>query len=92
MSSKNLVRRVARLEAWLTPTNDNEQVLRIIFTTVGKPDEIIELRGIEPVGRRRSWQRKVDAIDDNQCYSFGPGAFQDPYNLSPLFWIPKESR
>jgi len=52
MSTKSLVRRLTRLESSLTPTSDNERVLTIIVTTVGKPPKIIELRGIPSNGRR----------------------------------------
>jgi hypothetical protein len=52
----NLVRRLERLEAELSP-GDDKPVLRILLTCVGQPDQIIEVRGTEPTGRRRPWER-----------------------------------
>jgi hypothetical protein len=57
MASRNLSRRLERLEASLTPTSDPPG-LTIIVTGPGETDEIIEVRGTEPTGRRRPWQRK----------------------------------
>jgi hypothetical protein len=57
MSSRNLSRRLERLEAELAPPSD-EPALTIVVTSPGEPDEIIEVRGTEPTGRRRPWQRK----------------------------------
>ena len=54
MIARNLARRLERLEAELTPPSD-PRVLKIRVTSVGEPDEIIELRLPEPYGRRRSW-------------------------------------
>jgi len=51
----NLVRRLKRLEAELTPGNDRP-ALTILLTSVGQPNQIIEVRGTEPTGRRRPWQ------------------------------------
>jgi hypothetical protein len=61
MSSKNLVRRLAQLEAELTPSPDDERVLKIIVSRIGEPDRIIELRGIEPNRRRTSPMRRTPA-------------------------------
>jgi hypothetical protein len=55
MITRNLARRLGRLEAELTPSS-NERVLTIVVTSVGMPDEIIELRFNPPNDRRR--QRK----------------------------------
>jgi hypothetical protein len=57
MPSRNLTRRLDRLEAELAPPSDKPG-LTIIVTGPGETDEIIEVRGIEPTGRRRPWQRK----------------------------------
>jgi hypothetical protein len=45
-----------RIEAELTPSS-HEPVLTIVLTSPGEPDEIIELRGVGPNGRRppRQW-------------------------------------
>ena len=57
MSSKNLIRRLERLEARLTPSSDDGRVLKITLTRIGEPDEVFELRGIKPNDRRRPrWQ------------------------------------
>lgn len=53
MLKRNLARRLERLEAEITPSSDNEQVLTITVKRIGGPTRIIELRGIEPQGRRR---------------------------------------
>jgi len=50
--SLNLTRRLERLEAELAPPTD-EPALTILLTSPGRPDEIIEVRGTEPVDRRR---------------------------------------
>ena len=50
----NLSRRLERLEAELTPSSD-EPALTIVVTSVGKPDEIIEVRGPERKGLRPPW-------------------------------------
>jgi len=57
MSSRNLARRLGRLEAELAPPSE-EQVVMIIVTSPGRPDEIKELRFPVPQGRRRRWQSK----------------------------------
>ena len=49
MITRNLARRLERLEVELTPSGD-EPVLTIIVTSPGEPNEIIELRGVEPTG------------------------------------------
>jgi hypothetical protein len=49
---KTIDRRICKLEAELTPSSD-EPVLTIVVKSPGEPDEIIELRGVEPNGRRR---------------------------------------
>jgi hypothetical protein len=56
MPSRNLTRRLERLEAELAPLSD-EPALTIVVTCVGQPDRIIEVHGTEPTGRRRPWQR-----------------------------------
>ena len=56
MASKNLIRRLDRLEAELAPPSD-EPVLRIVVTSPGEPDEIIEVRKAQSIGQRRPWQR-----------------------------------
>ena len=56
MSSKNLSRRLERLEAELAPARDPE-VLKITVTRIGAPDRTIELQLKKPTGRRRPWQR-----------------------------------
>jgi hypothetical protein len=48
--------RFSRSAKTLVPPSD-EPALTIVVTCVGKPDKIIEVRGIEPTGRRRPWQR-----------------------------------
>ena len=48
----NLQRWLKKLEAWLTPTSDNQGALTIVVMSIGEPDEIIELRGLKPIGRR----------------------------------------
>jgi hypothetical protein len=66
MSSRNIARRLECLEAELAPPGD-EPVLTIVVTCVGEPDQIIEVRGTEPTGRRRPWPpRANDAVDDCQ--------------------------
>ena len=56
MISKNLSRRLERLEAELTPSE--EHVLKVTVTRIGEPDRIIEVRLPEPTGRgRRLWQQ-----------------------------------
>jgi len=57
MSSRNLSRRLERLEAELAPPSE-ESVLTLIVTSPGQPDEIRELRFPVPQGRRRWWQSK----------------------------------
>ena len=47
MNSRNLTRRLERVEAELAPAKDNGRVLKITVTRIGEPDEIIELRGIK---------------------------------------------
>jgi hypothetical protein len=55
MITRNLGRRLERLEAELTPSS-GELVLTILVTSVGEPDEIVEVRGIKTADRRRrSW-------------------------------------
>jgi len=54
MRGKSLIRRLERLEAELTP-GDDRPALNIVLTTVGQPDQIIEVRGPVPPNRRRSW-------------------------------------
>ncbi len=56
MPSRNLSRRLQRLEAELAPPSD-KPALTIVVTCVGKPDRIIEVRGAEPTGRRRPSRR-----------------------------------
>ena len=51
MGSAKLARRLERLEAELAP--NNEQVLKVIITRVGKPERTIEVRMPQPRGRRR---------------------------------------
>jgi hypothetical protein len=56
MSSKNLSRRLERLEAELAP-DVNPQVLTITVTRIGEPDRTIELQLKKPTRRRRPWRR-----------------------------------
>lgn len=56
MSSKNLSRRLERLEAELAPARDPE-VLTITVTSIGVPDRTIEMQLQKPTRRRRPWQR-----------------------------------
>jgi hypothetical protein len=49
---RSLARRLERLEAELTLRSD-EHGLTIAVTSVGLPDEIVELRFTPPNGRRR---------------------------------------
>jgi len=44
MSTRNIIRRLERLEAELTPPDD-EPALVIHMTCVGQPERIIEVRG-----------------------------------------------
>ncbi len=52
MISRNITRRVERLEAYLAPPDD-EPALTILLTGVGHPDRIIEVRGDDTADRRR---------------------------------------
>jgi hypothetical protein len=52
MTTKNLARRLERLEAELAPPY-NPQVVTILITSPGMPDEIKELRFDRPEYRRR---------------------------------------
>jgi hypothetical protein len=54
MPTKNLSRRLERLEAELAPPSD-KPALTILLSSPGQPDRIIEVRGSEPTGRRRPW-------------------------------------
>jgi len=57
MSSKNLARRLERLEAELTPSSDYQQVIEIVVTRLGQPDipdRTIELRVPKP----NRWRRR----------------------------------
>jgi hypothetical protein len=55
MRSRNLSRRLERLEAQLTPSE--ERVLTIVVSRIGEPDRTIEVRG-KPADRRRPpWRR-----------------------------------
>ena len=53
MMTRNLTKRLERLEAELKPSD--EPVLTITVTCIGEPDRIIEMRGLEPKDRRRAW-------------------------------------
>jgi hypothetical protein len=52
MITRNLVRRLERLEAYLAPPSD-EPALVIHLTCVGQEDRIIEIRGDNTADRRR---------------------------------------
>jgi hypothetical protein len=52
-----------RLEAELAPPSEKPG-LTIIVTGPGETDEIIEVRGTEPISRRRRGSETVDAKDD----------------------------
>ena len=52
MITRNLVRRLERLEAYLAPPDD-EPALVIHLTCGGLPDRIIEVRGDNTADRRR---------------------------------------
>jgi len=55
MITRTLVRRLERLEAYLAPPDD-EPALVIHLTCVGRPDQIIQVRGTgAPDLRRRPW-------------------------------------
>jgi hypothetical protein len=58
MITRNLVKRLERLEAYLAP-GDDEPALVIHMTSVGQPERIIEVRGTEASGlRRQPWQTR----------------------------------
>jgi hypothetical protein len=63
MPTRNLSRRLERLEAELAPPSEKPG-LTIIVTGPGETDEIIEVRGTEPISRRRRGSETVDAKDD----------------------------
>jgi hypothetical protein len=66
MSGRNIARRLERLEAYLAPPDD-ESALTIVVTTVGKPDKVIEMRGIKTADRRRRpWRPRRAAMDSMQ--------------------------
>jgi hypothetical protein len=52
MITRNLVRRLERLEAYLAPPSE-EPAMVIHMTCVGHPDRIIEVRGDNTADRRR---------------------------------------
>jgi hypothetical protein len=52
MSSRNLSRRLERLDAELAPPSD-EPALTILLTSPGQPDQIIRVYGTESADRRR---------------------------------------
>jgi hypothetical protein len=52
MITRNLTRRLERLEAYLAPPSD-EPALVIHLTCIGLPDRIIEVRRTEMADRRR---------------------------------------
>jgi hypothetical protein len=61
MSNRNLSRRLERIEAELTPSIDNEEVITMTVRFLGSPGEeetieVMELHPIEP-NRRRRWPR-----------------------------------
>ena len=58
MSSRNLARRLERLEARLTPSSDDRRVLKITLTCIGGPDKVMEMRGIKPNYRWRNGGRE----------------------------------
>jgi len=58
MITRNLTRRLERLEAYLAPPSDDPALI-IHLTGVGHPDQIIEVRGTgAPDLRRRPWPRR----------------------------------
>jgi hypothetical protein len=58
MITRNFVRRLERLEAYLAPPSD-EPALVIHMTCVGQEDRIIEVRGNNTADRRRRpWPRR----------------------------------
>ena len=66
MITRTLARRLERLEAYLAPPDD-KPALTIVVTSVGRPDRIIELRGIKPTDRRRRpWSPRRAAMDSMQ--------------------------
>jgi hypothetical protein len=77
MPTRNLSRRLDRLEAELAPRSD-EPVLTILVTSPGQPDEIIEVRGTAPTGRRRrrwppprnGWTRCIKATETGMLRVF----------------------
>ena len=58
MITKNLSRRLERLEAELQP--DDTQVLRLTVTRIGEPVKIVEVRIRKQEGRRRSWRKHYE--------------------------------
>ena len=52
MITKDLSRRLKRLEAELAPSGD-EPALTILLTSPGQPDQIIKVYGTESADRRR---------------------------------------
>ena len=60
MSSRNLARRLERLEAELAQPDD-PQMVTLFITSPGRPDEIKELRfdapEHRPIGRPWKWRR-----------------------------------
>jgi hypothetical protein len=58
MSTRNITRRLERLETYLAPLS-YEPAMVIHMTCVGHPDRIIEVRGDNSAGRRRrDWPRR----------------------------------
>ena len=58
MSIPNIILRLERLEAYLAPPSD-EPALVIHLTSIGQPDQIIEVRGTgAPDLRRQPWSRR----------------------------------
>jgi hypothetical protein len=57
MTTRNITRRLERLEAYLAPPSD-EPAMVIHMTCVGQEDRIIEVRGDNTADRRRRpWPR-----------------------------------
>ena len=67
MITRNLTRRLEQLEAELAPPDD-EPALRILVTSPGQPDQIIEVHGDKNTGRRRRpWSgREPKIATDNE--------------------------
>ena len=53
MTGRNLTKRLERLETQLAASE--QRILKVVVTSVGGPEKIIELR-LHPRGRRQGWK------------------------------------